>query len=169
MAKISGKKDMTVVAMVLSVVIVLALGVYAVYGVVGEKISNNKLRKELERVQTGEATVEEFADVSGKTVDEVLASYGVSADDGVNGKTNMMEMADKMTLDKYCEFMGVTYNEEDFVAYKTENKLGDDITAETKDSDVKKGYAQYAYQKALEAQQAANENTADTSAENSAE
>ncbi len=149
----SGKKDNTVVFMVLAVVIVLALGVYAVYGVIGDKIAQNKAQKVSERVSSGEATVEELADINGKTVDELLASYGVSAEDGVDGNTGMMDFADKLTLEKYCEFTGVEYNEEDFAAYKAENGLGDDITAQTKDEEVKEGYVMYAYNKALEEQQ----------------
>lgn len=165
MAKNSGRKDMSVIVMVVIIAVVLALGVYAVYGVIGEKLSTNKIKKSLERVQSGEATVEELADVSGLTVDEVLAQYGITAEDGVNKKTNIREMAEKLTLEKYCEFVGVTYNEEDFAEYKKENEIADDVTAETKDNDVKAGYAAYVYNKTAAAQQAANEAVAEADAE----
>lgn len=165
MAKNSGRKDMSVIVMVVIIAVVLVLGVYAVYGVIGEKLSTNKIKKSLERVQSGEATVEELADVSGLTVDEVLAQYGITTEDGVNKKTNIREMAEKLTLEKYCEFVGVTYNEEDFAEYKKENEIADDVTAETKDNDVKAGYAAYVYNKTAAAQQAANEAVAEADAE----
>lgn len=151
----SGKKDITGIFMVVAVVIVLALGVYAVYGVMSDKMSAGKYARIQERVSSGEATVEEYADLSGRTTEELIGMYGLSDEDDVNKNTNIMDFADKMTLEKYCEFTGTSYSDEDFAVYKAENELGDDVTKDTKDSEVKNGYALYVYNKEQEAQAAA--------------
>lgn len=140
--------------MTLIILVVLALGVYAVYGTFAEKFASKKLSEATERVQSGEATVSELADVEGMTVDELLESYGLTEEDDIDGKNSMMDMVQKLTLEKYCQMAGVEFDEADFAAYKAENSLGDDVTKDTKDEDVKTGYAMYVYQKQMEASNA---------------
>lgn len=145
------KKNTMVWVLVLIIVVVLALGVYAVYGTFAENFASKKLAEATARVQSGEASVSELADVQGMSVEELLESYGITAEDDIDGKNSMMEMAAKLSLEKYCEFVGMEFNEEDFAAYKAANQLGDDVTKESKDEEVKTGYLMYEYQKQMEA------------------
>ena len=76
------------------ILVVLALGVYAVYGTLADNFEARRISKAAERVQTGEATVEELADVQGMTVDELLTSYGVTEEDAISEGSSMMEFAE---------------------------------------------------------------------------
>lgn len=141
--------NMLTVIMVAAVVAVLALGVWAVWGTISTNVRNNQL------ANGAEPTVAEMADQSGMEVEDFLAQYGV-ADNGLNGKSLMSEMTEPMTLSNYATFMGVDLTDEDFAAFKLANELGDDVTKDTTDADVKSKYYMYAYQKKM-AEQAADE------------
>lgn len=138
---------------------VLALGVYAVWGTLSTNVASNKAEETTSRIQNGTATVEELADMNGKTVDELLATYEIAEDAGIDGDSSMMELADKMTLKKYCEFFGLTYTDEDFAEYKAEQKLGDDVTVDTVDTEIKSGFATYVMDKQNAAQATADSAT----------
>lgn len=153
-----------------AVVVVLALGVYAVSEPISNSIEANRTAKVVERMQSGEATVAELADYDGMTYDEYVANFGITDEDGVTADTTMGDFVGKLTLEKYLEFSGMTYTAEDFAAYKEANSLGDDVTLDSKDMDVKSGFSSYIYQK-LQAEQAAAqaETTPDEAAEVPAE
>ena len=136
------------------IAVVFALGVYAVYGTIADSVAQKKASEASAKIQRGEATVAELADASGMTVDELLASYDVAAEDSVSGNDNMMALADKLTLENYCAFSGLGFNEDDFNEFKAINELGDDVTKDTKDSEIKSNFAAYVYQK-QQAQQSA--------------
>ena len=149
MAENSGKNKITLV-MVLVVVVVFVLGVIAVSGPIGNIIENSKTTRLQNRLMTGEATVNDMADYSGMSAEEFLASYTV---EGITGDSTMIEFQEALTLKEYCGFVGVTYTDESFATYKEENGLGEDVTADTKDNEIKSGYANYVY----EIEQAASE------------
>ncbi len=149
MAENSGKNKFTL-AMVLAVVVVFVLGVFAVSGPVGEIIENGKITRLQNKIMSGNATVKDMADYSGMSEEEFLAGYTV---EGITGKSTMTEFQEALTLKDFCAFAGVSYDDESFATYKAENNLGDDVTADTKDMEVKNGYVSYAY----EAAQAAEE------------
>ena len=136
------------------ILVVLALGVYAVYGTLADNFEARRISKAAERVQTGEATVEELADVQGITVDELLTSYGVTEEDAISEGSSMMEFAEKLTLAKYCEFAGLAFTEADFAEYKAANGIADDVTVDTKDAEIKAGFTAYIYEKQLAAESA---------------
>ena len=138
----SGKSKLTLI-MVAVVAIVLVLGGIAVYEPIKTSIEQNKVEDTYMRLYSGTGTVSDIAEVSGMSVDELLAMYGITAEDNITAETNMADFENAMTLAKYCEYMGITYTDEDFATYKTENELGDDVTVETKDPEVKAGFTAY--------------------------
>lgn len=155
--------NMLTVIMVIVVAAVLALGIWAVWQPLSTNIRNNQLSN------GAEPTVAELADQSGMEVEDFLAQYGV-ADKGLNGKSLLSELTEPMTLLNYATFMGISLTDEDFAAFKLANELGDDVTKDTTDADVKSKYYMYAYQKQMAEQQAADDasnapaDTADNSA-----
>lgn len=138
------------------IAVVLALGVYAVSEPISDSIKSNRATKLTERVQTGDATVSELADYYGMTYDEYIASYDITEEDEVTEDMSMGDFVGKLTLENYLEFAGMTYTNEDFETYKAANELGDDVTLESKDMDVKSGFGAYIYQKMQEEQAAQN-------------
>lgn len=150
----SGKSKLPLI-MALVVAVVLVLGVFAVYEPLKTSITQNKQEDMFMRLSTGTGTVSDIADLSGMSVDELIAAYGV-AEDGITGDTNMKDFENAMTFTKYCEYMGLVYTDEDFAAYKAENNLGDDVTVDTKDPEVKTGFATYMNEK-QQAEEAAAE------------
>ncbi len=147
-----GNPIMAVMGVIIAVV--FALGVYAVYGTIADSVAQKKATEISTKIQSGEATVGELADASGMTVDELLASYDVAQEDAVSGNDNMMALSEKLTLENYCRFTGLDFNEDEFNEFKTLNELGEDITKDTKDVEIKSNFAAYVYQK-QQAQQSA--------------
>ena len=145
MSNNSGKSKLSLI-MAAVVAVVLVLGVIAVYEPLKASVAQNKLEEMFMRYSMGEASVSDIADMSGMSVDELLATYGV-ADAGITADSNMKDFENAMTFAKYCEYMGVAYKDEDFAAYKAEKELGDDVTVETKDPEVKSGFATYMNEK----------------------
>lgn len=138
------------------IVVVLALGVYAVSGPIGDIIQKTKSEKAAERLMAGEGTVADMADLSGLSVDEYLAQYNVTAEDNITGSSKMVDFENVLSIAEYCDYAGVTYTEEDFNAYKTEKELGEDVTLDSTDSEVKTGFLTYVYEK-QQAEQEASE------------
>lgn len=134
--------------MVLAVVIVLALGVIAISGPVADIAANSKVKKLQEKLMMGTATVSDMADYSGMSADEFLSAYTV---EGITADSTMQEFQDALTLKDYCNYMGIEYTDEEFAAYKAENEIADDVTADTKDTEVKSGFVNYVYAKQQEA------------------
>lgn len=157
MAEKSGKNKFTL-AMVLMVVVVLVLGVIAISDPIGDIIENSKSTKLLNRLMSGDATVNDMADYSGMTAEEFLASYTV---EGITGDSSISEFQAALTLKDYCEFSGTTYDDASFETYKSENGIGDDVTADTTDMEVKTGYANYIYELEQATQNALNATTDD--------
>ncbi len=150
----SGKSKLPLI-MAVVVAIVLVLGVFAVYEPLKTSITQNKQEDMFMRLSMGTGTVSDIADLSGMSVDELIAAYGV-AEDGITGDTNKKDFENAMTFAKYCEYMGITYTDDDFAAYKAEKNLGDDVTVDTKDPEVKTGFATYMSEK-QQAEEAAAE------------
>lgn len=137
--------NMINIVMVVIIVVVLGLGVFAVWDKLSTGIRQNQISN------GGEYTVAEVADQQGMEVEDFLTYYGVSAEDGITEKSSVSEMGDKLTLENYIKLNFGSYTEDDFTAFKAEQGLGDDITKDTKDSDVKMQFASYLYQKQVEA------------------
>ena len=149
--------------LVLAVVIVLGLGVFAVYGTFADMAGKKADEKLSERIQSGEATVTELADAQGMNADEFIKAYNLSDEDGINADSSMTEFSEKITLKQFCEFAGISYTDFDFDMYKVQAGLGDDVTAETTDMNIKSGFASYMYEK--EQQEAAQTATESGQAE----
>jgi hypothetical protein len=132
------------IPLVLIVVVVLGLGIYAVSG----KISGNVRQN---RIDGGNSRVEDIADQSGMEIDDFLAQYGLTSEDGITGKSTPTEMAQKLTLENYSSFMwGRELTDDEFNEFKTSQEIGDDVTKDTVDSEVKSKYDAYAYEKNAE-------------------
>ncbi len=145
MSNNSGKNKLSII-MAAVVAVVLVLGVVAIYEPVKTSITQNKQEELLMRLAMRTGTVSDIADFSGMSVDELLSSFGV-AEEGITADTDMKDFENAMTFAKYCEYMGLVYTDEDFAAYKAENNLGDDVTVDTKDPEVKTGFATYMNEK----------------------
>lgn len=150
-----------------AVVVVLALGVYAVYGQISTNIKDKKLAEY-------NATIAQRADSLGMEADEFLELYGLK-DSGLTGKNNEKDAYDKMTLANYVKFNNNgngTLSEEEFAefkasdvfaAFKAQENSGitDDITMDSDSAELKSAYSAYMQQKQQEAeaaQQAAQQN-----------
>lgn len=142
----SGKNKLTWI-MAAVVAVVLVLGVVAVFEPLKTSISQNKVEDMYMRLSTGTGTVSDISDALGMSTDELLASYGVAAEDNITADSSMKDFENAITLAKYCEYMGIALSEADFAAYKAENELGDDVTVETKSPEVKEGFMTYMYEK----------------------
>ena len=145
--------------MIAVIVIVIILGVIAVY----KSISTTKKKDKLDNYN---ATITERADTLGMEADEFLALYGLS-DSGLKGSDSEQDAYDKMTLANYVKYSsGTELPEADLDDFKKAmgDQLGDaEVTLDTTDMNVKAMYSSYAQQKQEEeqaAQQAAQEEPA---------
>lgn len=136
------KADISVIIMVLAVVAVVVLGAVAITPTIKTGIDQRKAEKLMAKVQDGTATVEDMANLSGYKADEFLAQYGLTTDD-VGAKANASELAEKMTLENYCKYLGLTYTDEDLETFKLTSENAKDISADTKDVTLKNEFAQY--------------------------
>ncbi len=146
-------KNKLTLVMVLAVIVVFVLGVFAVSGPIGDIVENGKVQRLQNKIMTGEATINDLADYSGMSAEEFLANYNA---EGITGDSTMVEFQEALSLEEFCEFAGVEYTEESFATYKAENELGDDVTADTKDMEIKNGYANYLYEAAQAAEEMLN-------------
>ena len=154
----SSNRRISGVSVIMTVVIlaVLVLGVIAVWGTIQDNYKQNRLN-------SGNATASEIADSMGMSFDDFLTYYGLSADDGVTEDSNIQETMDAMTLENMSLFYwGVELTDDVFNAFKADQGIGDDVTKDTKDADVKDKYNQY--QQAQQEAAAASEAPADASA-----
>ncbi len=154
----SSNRRISGVSVIMTVVIlaVLVLGVIAVWGTIQDNYKQNRLN-------SGNATASEIADSMGMSFDDFLTYYGISADDGVTEDSNIQETMDAMTLENMSLFYwGVELTDDVFNAFKADQGIGDDVTKDTKDADVKDKYNQY--QQAQQEAAAASEAPADASA-----
>ncbi len=136
------KKDLSVIIMVVVIAAVAVLGGFAVAPTIKSNMDRKHMQEISERMMNGTATVEDYAEASGMTAEETLAQYGLTTEDATKD-TNIMELAEKMTLENFCKFMGLTYTDEDLEAYKAENEDAKDLTKDTKDAELKNAFAQY--------------------------
>lgn len=147
----SKRKDLSVVIMVLVIVAVAVLGGFAIAPTIKTSLEEKNTQEISERIMNGTATVADYADISGMEIDEFLGQYGLTAEDA-DKDSNIMTLGDKMTLENYCTFMGLTYTDEALEAYKAENEDAKDITKDTKDSELKSGFATYLQEQQAEAE-----------------
>ncbi len=153
-------------AMVAIIVVVFALGVYAVYGTVADGIKEKRAAAMQEKLASGAATIEERADSMGMEVDEFLKTYGLT-DSGLAGSDAEANMYDKMTIGNFAKYNGTAFTEDTFNEFKAAAGLGDDVTMDSKDSNVKSAYVTYLQQQ--QAEQATESADADVDTEQDAE
>lgn len=147
------------------IVVVFALGAYAVYGQLSTSLKDKKLAEY-------NATIAQRANALGMETDEFLELYGLK-DSGLTGKSNEKDAYDKMTFANYVKFNNNgngTLSEEEFAAFKESFGIADDVTMDSDSADLKASYATYvqmqqqeaeAQQQAAEAQQADDVQPAD--------
>ena len=147
------------IIMAIVILAVLALGVVAVWGTVQDNYRQNRLNGGTANLNAGE-----IADQMGMEFDEFLEYYDLTPEDGVNKDSDINTLIDKMTLANMSEFYwGVELTDDVFNAFKADQGIGDDVTKDTKDADVKEKYNQYqqAQQEAAQASSAPADTTTD--------
>lgn len=136
------------------VAIVLVLGIIAVSQVVSKKHQAKLAAEKAARVADGTASISEYADYYGYTLDEYLAKYDLS-DSGISGNEQLSAMYDKLTIENYVKLQtGTALTEEELAEIKADQGLADDVTLDSTDADVKTAYDNYISAKE-EAEQAA--------------
>lgn len=142
---------------------VLVLAVVAVWGPIKENYRTNSINSGTANYNAGE-----IADQMGMEFEDFLNYYDLTAEDGITEKSDVNEVADKMTLENMSQFYwGVELTDEVFAEFKADQGIGEDVAKDTKDADVKDKYNQY--QSAKQAEAAASEAPAeDTAADDAA-
>lgn len=139
---------MTVISVAI-IVVVLALGIFAVSGKISTNINVNKAAK-------GDSSIGYAADQAGMELEDYLAQYGLTSDDA-KAKDSVMDVANKMTLENFAKFAwGVELTDEEFAAFKADQEIGDDVTKDTKDEEVRNKFNTYESAKKAEEEAAKN-------------
>lgn len=161
MARGRSKSPMPIVLAAV-VAVVLALAVVAVWNPISTGVRNRSMNN-----GGTISNVADIADKSGMEVEDFIAQYGLTAEDGITGKSEIQEMANKLTLENYSKFYwGIELTDEEFDAFKAKAELGDDVAKDSKDSEVKSKFDTYASEKQAEEQAAqASAEPADDGAE----
>ena len=147
------KADISVIIMIVAIVAVVVLGTIAVIPTVRTSIEQRRAEKLVMKVQDGTATVEDMANLSGFKADEYLAQYGLTEAD-VKANANMSELGEKMTLENYCSFVGLTYTDEDLEIFRQTSEEAKEISKDTTDMALKNSFVQYLSAKAQAEQEA---------------
>ena len=122
----SSDKTMSLILGVV-IIVVLAVGVFAVYG----KISDDAFKKSVEN-GTAPQTVATLARQEGQSVDEFLKSYDMT-DGTINGDSSQEDFYNNMSVEKYAAYQG-----SDFDTFISQNGLEGKVEKTTKMSDAKK-------------------------------
>lgn len=132
------------IAIIVLILVVIGLGVFAVWDKVSTGIRQYSVNN------GGEYTVEEVADQSGMEVNDFLNYYGVGENEGITGKSKLSDIDEKLTLENYSKlYFATELTDDEFAAFKAEKGIADDVAKDTKDMDVKTQYAEYAYAKQM--------------------
>lgn len=146
----------------LIVVVILALGVFAV-AKSGKISTTNKTASD---TITLESKVSELADKQGYSADDFIkVASGLTDEDGITGDSTVSELLDKVSLEKYSQMaLGEELTDDTLAEFKTAKGLGDDVTKDTTNTDVKDQYAEYiSEKKAAEEEATAATDTTDGS------
>lgn len=108
---------------VLIILVVLALGVYAVYGPVSTRITE----KAIENGES-EPTIAYLAEQAGMSAEDYLAQYNLTLGDTLTEKSTQSEMIGAMTLESYLTYSGSEETADDIIQ---EYNLGDKVTKDT--------------------------------------
>lgn len=142
---------MTVISAAI-IIVVLALGIFAVSGKISTNINVNKASQ-------GDSTIGYAADQAGMELEDYLAQYGLTTDD-VKSKDSVIDAANKMTLENFAKFAwGVELTDEEFEAFKADQEIGEEVTKDTKDEEVRSKFN--TYQSAKQAAEEAAKEDAD--------
>ncbi len=126
---------------------VLVLAVIAVWGPIKENYRTNSINSGTANYNAGE-----IADQMGMEFEDFLNYYDLTPEDGITEKSDVNEVADKMTLANMSQFYwGVELTDDVFAEFKADQGIADDVTKDTKDADVKDKYNQYQSAKQAEA------------------
>ena len=141
--------------MIAVIVVVLALGVFAVAGVVRDGAKRRAHEALEEKLNSFSATIGERADSLGMEFDEFLDYYGIK-DADLKANDEEQKAYEQMSLKNYVKFyIGSELTEEEFKEFKTSEDVGDDVTIDTTDTTVKTQYMLY-YQEKQNAASAAD-------------
>ncbi|MDO4618232.1 MAG: hypothetical protein Q4B31_01760 [Clostridia bacterium] len=117
------KNKGNMLANVIITVVVLAIigaGVFAIIKMPKTPSTNTDVT-----APSTDSTLGYIATIRGTTPEELLATYGVDASFGFNQDTPINEVANKMTVENYAKFEGVTMDE-----LKANYKFGDEVTSD---------------------------------------
>ena len=113
--------------LVVIIIVVLAIGVFAVYG----KVSDDAFKRSVEN-GTAPQTVATLARQEGQSVDEFLKSYDMT-DGTITGDSSQEDFYNYMSVEKYAAYQG-----SDFDTFISQNGLEGKVEKTTKMSDAKK-------------------------------
>lgn len=118
----------TNIILVLLILAVLGVGGWAVYNKLSQAPANDDqaVTDNVQDSDTTVPTIAEYAATEGKEVDEFLAEYGLSSEDGVTEDMLITDIVDKLTLANYAKLMGT-----DTAALKESMGLGEDYSDDT--------------------------------------
>lgn len=129
--------------MIAVIAVVLALGVYAVIGVVRDGAARRAHEALQEKLNSFSATIGERADSLGMEFDEFVEYYGIE-DADLNANDEEQKAYEQMSLKNYVKFyMGSELTDSDFEEFKTSAGVADDVTIDTTDAAVKTQYMMY--------------------------
>lgn len=128
--------------MIAVIVVVFALGVFAVSGVIKDGIKRRAHEALQERLNSNSATIGERADYMGMELDEFFTYCGLE-NAGLSAKDEEQKAYEKMPLRNFAKLNGIEITDDEFKEFKTSLELGDDVTIDTTDLDIKSQYMMY--------------------------
>lgn len=125
--KSTPQSKMTNCIIVILIIVFAALGVIAVYPKIAENRKTNA-------ILNGEAeqTVEYMANNQGMSVEDFLAQYGLSTNDGITGESTETDMVNNMSIENYLSYTGETQTADELIA---QVNMQDKVTKDSKWTD----------------------------------
>lgn len=125
--KSTPQSKMTNCIIVILIIVFAALGVIAVYPKIAENRKTNA-------ILNGEAeqTVEYMANNQGMSVEDFLAQYGLSTNDGITGESTETDMVNNMSIENYLSYTGQTQTADELIA---QVNMQDKVTKDSKWAD----------------------------------
>ena len=125
--KSTPQSKMTNCIIVILIIVFASLGVIAVYPKIAENRKTNA-------ILNGEAeqTVEYMANNQGMSVEDFLAQYGLSTNDGITGESTETDMVNNMSIENYLSYTGETQTADELIA---QVNMQDKVTKDSKWAD----------------------------------
>ncbi len=150
------------------VVIVLVLAVVAVKGKIASNVKEN-------RIADGNVRISDLE--IGISPEELIAECGLDGNSSIKPSTKLEDFTEALTLKNYAKYISFTnlsglssyvpsegLTDENISSFKEASGLGDKVTLDTTDMEVKNAYGQYLYSLQQASQQMQQNSTSDGAA-----